>query len=190
MGKRYVELAAGEGHRLINHGCVVLVCTGGEGGRYDVAPVAWTSPVRKEPAKMLVVLGQRHQTTANIRAKGRYIVAVPHASQAQLVRQCGSVSGREVDKYEQFGIEAFGGEQVDARVPAGCVGYLECELYERVEVEAVEVLVGQVLRAAVDEEAFDGRLLTERQADKTLGHLGGAAFCVPGDEVLGVEKKG
>jgi len=167
MGKRYVELAAGEGHRLINHGCVVLVCTGGEGGRYDVAPVAWTSPVRKEPAKMLVVLGQRHQTTANIRAKGRYIVAVPHASQAQLVRQCGSVSGREVDKYEQFGI-----------------------VYERVEVEAVEVLVGQVLRAAVDEEAFDGRLLTERQAGKTLGHLGGAAFCVPGDEVLGVEKKG
>ena len=75
-------------------------------------------------------------------------------------------------------------------MPAGCVGYLECELYERVTVEAVEVLIGRVLRAAVDEEAFEERLLVERQAGKTLGHLGGATFCVPGDEVVGAAKRG
>ena len=111
MGKVYVEMAAGASHRLINHGCVVLVCTRGEGGRYDVAPVAWTSPVRKEPATVLVVLGKRHQTTANIAGSERYIVAVPHASQAELVLQCGSVSGREVDKYEEFGMRRLRGRR-------------------------------------------------------------------------------
>ncbi len=183
--KHYVEIPTESAHRLINHGPLVLVSTRGKNGVYDVAPIAWNSPVHKSPPMMLVVVGKRHQTHENIEHANGFIVVVPHADQLELVRRTGSVSGRDADKFKQFGIETLRGHHVDALVPQDCVGFIECEVAQTIGIHQVSVFAGKVVSASADEEAFDQRLLSESSAGKTLHHLGGSTFSVPSDRLMG-----
>ncbi len=181
--KKYGDIPLDSAHRLINHGPVVLVSTRDNEGKYDIAPMAWTSPVRKEPPKILVVVGKRHKTHENVIAQGEFIVCVPHQSQIDLVAKTGSVSGSDVDKFKEFDIRAFKGRKIDAMIPEGCIGFIECKLYDTVSVEAVDILIGEVVAVSADTSVFKERLLTEKPEGKTLHHLGGDSFAVPSDRI-------
>lgn len=181
--KNYTDIPVESAHRLINHGPVVLVSTRDENGKYDIAPIAWTSPVHKTPPRLLVVIGKRHKTYENIKATGEFIVCVPHKSQVDMVKKTGSVSGKESDKFEDMNIEAFSGKKVDAKVPVDSVGYIECKVVNGLEIGLVEIVVGEPVTAAADKEAYNERLFTEKKAGKTLHHLGGRIFAVPSDEI-------
>jgi len=81
-------------------------------------------------------------------------------------------------------IKAFAGKAVDAKVPHEVIGYLECKVARIVEMEGVGLVMGDVLAGYVDKEAFDKRLLVEKEAGKTLHHLGDRMFAVPGDKII------
>ncbi len=182
--KSYIEIPVKSANRLINHGPTVLVSTKDSSGIYDIAPIAWNSPVHKDPPRLLVVVGTRHKTFDNISASGEFIVCVPHISQVDMVRKAGSVSGRDVDKFNQLGIETFAGKKVDALVPAECVGYLECKVNDCIRSGMVGIIVADILAAGADKQSFDGRLLVEREAGKTIHHLGGSAFAIPESRIF------
>lgn len=184
MSDQYVELPLDQSHRLINHGPVVWLSTKNADGTYDIAPVAWNCPAGKAPPKLLAVVGRGHRTWENIERTGRFITVVPHRSQRTLVMETGSVSGRDANKFEKLGIDAFAGAQVDALVPRGCVGFLECEVENALAGPHADVILGRVLRSAVVPEAFDDRLLVETEAGQTLHHLGGNMFATPATQVL------
>ncbi len=186
--KRYTEIDIESANRLINHGPVVLVSTKDKKGLYDTAPIAWTSPVAKSPPMLLIVVGRKHKTYENITTGKEFIVCVPHVSQVQLVLKTGSISGKEVDKFESLNIKSFTGRKVDAQVVQECVGYIECKVVKIIETEDAGIIIGQVLLAAADEQAYSDRLVCEKQAGKTLHHLGGNAFAVPGDEIVGTRQ--
>lgn len=170
-------------YRLINTGPVVLISTRSKDGRYDIAPVAWSCPVRKEPTRILVGVGQRHQTYMNIMKTKQFGVCIPHATQADMVRRTGSVSGADIDKFAEFSIASFQAQKIDCRIPQGCIGYCECTLYESMNLDSLGLLIGECLYAGVNPESFDERLLSEKQAGKTLHHLGGKAFMIPADSI-------
>ncbi len=180
----YVELPLESAHRIINHGPVVLLCTKNPEGSYNLAPIAWCCPVQKSPPQLLVVVGKRHKSYSNVFAAKEFIIAVPHAEQAEMLRQTGSVSGSECDKFAHFDINHIVGQKVDAHIPAGCVGYIECQLNKNFDTDKTDIIVGQAVAAAVNSEAFDQRLLVEKSAGKTLHHLGERVFVTPDDKVL------
>jgi len=184
MQDGYVEMSLDQSHRLINHGPVVLVSTRNADGTYDVAPVAWNCPAGKDPPMLLVMVGRGHRTWENIDRTREFIAVVPHRSQSELVMAAGSVSGRDVNKFEKFAIEAFAGAKVDAMVPQGCVGFIECKVENTLGGPRADAILARVLRAVVVGEAFNGRLLVETEAGKTLHHLGDRIFASPADGIL------
>ena len=184
MQDAYVEIGLDQSHRLINHGAVVLVSTRNADGTYDVAPVAWNCPASKDPPMLLVVVGRGHRTWENIDRTGEFIAVVPHRSQSELVMAAGSVSGRDVNKFEKFAVEAFAGANVDALVPQGCIGFLECKAENTMGGPRADAILARVLRAVVADGAFDGRLLVETEAGKTLHHLGEKIFATPADTII------
>lgn len=180
----YFELALTESHRLINHGPVVWVSTQNTDGTYDIAPIAWNCPAGKDPPMLVVMVGRRHRTYENIQGTGKFIVVVPHRSQSELVVATGSVSGHEVNKFEQMKIDAFKGRMVDALIPKGCVGFLECKMQEICHATKADAILARVLRSAALRDAFDGRLLVENEAAKTLHHLGEKFFSTDADHII------
>ena len=185
--KKFKEVHLASANRLINHGPLVLVSTRDPEGAYDIAPIAWNCPVHKDPPRLLTVIGSRHKTYENISKTGEFIVCVPHESQLDMVKKTGSVSGRDEDKFRLLDIDAFRGGSVDAMVPSECVGFIECRVFKSVSCGLADAVIGDILAAAVNEKAFDQRLLTETDAAKTLHHLGGKVFTVPSYILPGME---
>jgi len=182
--KQYQEIPLDSAHRLINHGPVGLVATRSEQGVYNIAPIAWISPVQKDPPKLLAVVGHSHQTYRNIVETKEFAVCVPHFSQTRLIRQTGKSTGAEIDKFREFKIKTFHANHLDFMLPQGCLGYLECTVFKHYVQEKTDIIVGSILSASVMQSMFDKRFLTEKAEGKTLHHLGGSLFCTVSDQLI------
>jgi flavin reductase (DIM6/NTAB) family NADH-FMN oxidoreductase RutF len=180
----FIQIPTDAAHRLINHGPTVLVSTRDEEGSFNLAPIAWNCPVGKDPPTLLIVVGKGHKTNENIEKTGEFIVCVPHRDQTELVVKTGKISGYEVDKFSQFSIDAQPGEKVNALVPVDSVGYSECRVKKVVELDKVNIVIASVEQAWAKKGTFKERLLIEKEEAKTIHHLGGHLFSVPGSEIV------
>ncbi|MFA6504898.1 MAG: flavin reductase [Treponemataceae bacterium] len=155
----YHEVPAAESYALLNTGGLVLVCTKGTDGRYDLAPIAWSCPLDYEPSsRVMIVLDPGHRTSENIEASLSFVLALPTFAQRKLVELTGSISGRDTDKYEKFAIASSPTVFADARVPEGVAGYLECKLIESRRIGSVAVIAAEVVRAVAVSDAWRYRL--------------------------------
>ncbi|HUW41451.1 MAG TPA: flavin reductase family protein [Rectinemataceae bacterium] len=155
----YDDVPLSRAYELLAGGCLIWVCTKSAAGRYDLAPIAWNCPLDYEPSsRVLFVCDKKHATLENLRAGGSFAIALPTPEQMDLVEKTGSVSGRERDKYRDFGIAARPAAAVDALVPEGVAGWLECRLLRAVEEGSVAVVMGEVLAARARSEAWKERL--------------------------------
>ena len=180
---KYIEISVDEAYRLFNHGPLVLISTRSAESEYNIAPIAWNCPVRKTPTRILLVVGRSHKTYENIKKTGQFIVCVPSFSAAEFVRYSGSVSGTEENKFKKRARETIVGEKVDALIPEGMVGYMECILNEEFRYDSVSLIIGETIKAGADEEGFSGRVRPENEKGRTLHHLGGGEFGVLSSEV-------
>lgn len=184
LKKAYKNLSINQAYRLIGHGPVVLVSTRSKAGQFNLAPIAWSCPVGMEPCQILLAIDAGHQTYWNLRASKEFIVCVPGKDQAELVRQTGSVSGLKTDKFAKYKIASFMGNEVQARVPVGSLAYLECKLVKQVKLDEVVLVVGTCVSASVRKDGYSDRMLVEKAGMKTLHHLGGRVFAIPGDKLV------
>jgi flavin reductase (DIM6/NTAB) family NADH-FMN oxidoreductase RutF len=155
----YSDIPPAEAYRLLNTGGLALVCTRSADGRYDLAPVAWNCPLDYDPvSRVLVVMDPGHRTVANIEAAKEFALALPTWMQRDLVERAGSVSGREVDKYREFGIRAALAGSVDALVPEDVAARVECRLLEIHRIGSVALIAGEVVAARAVADAWKLRL--------------------------------
>jgi flavin reductase (DIM6/NTAB) family NADH-FMN oxidoreductase RutF len=155
----YKAVPPKEAYALLNCGGLVLVCTRSEAGRYDLAPVAWACPLDYEPAsRLLFVCDPAHATHENILARRGFALALPTFGQRGLVERAGSSSGRDGDKYKDSAIASFAAAKVDALIPEGVAGWLECRLIRAVAEGSSSIVMGEVLAASAVDEAWKLRL--------------------------------
>jgi len=166
----YAEVPLGEAYSLLNTGGVVLLCTAGGNGRYDLAPIAWSCPLDYEPlSRFLIVIDPGHLSAENLVREKSFALALPTWEQLALVEKTGSISGRKVDKYEAFGIPVFPAKTMNARIPEGVAGWVECRLLEAKPLGSVLVVAGEATAAFAVENAWKLR----------LHHAGGSTFYRP-----------
>lgn len=155
----YKVVAPKEAYTLQNAGGLVLICTKGLDGRYDLAPVAWCCPLDYDPvSRFICVLDISHRTFKDLEVSKEFAIALPGADQKDLVNRCGSISGNDVDKYDELGIEAFRGKSVDVKIPAGVVGWMECSLSGLVLEGTSAIVMGDTLRAEAVEGVWKERI--------------------------------
>jgi flavin reductase (DIM6/NTAB) family NADH-FMN oxidoreductase RutF len=172
----YIEIPVDKAYRLINHGPLILVSTRSKDERYNIAPIGWNCPVEVSPARILIAIDPGHQTYRNIEDTGEFIACVPNSSQADIVRNTGSVSGRDADKFKEFNIDFTEGHMIKAAVPKGCVGHIECKVIEKFEIVGTALVIGEAVCAYADKRGFTDRVLPESSEGQTLHHLGGGVF--------------
>ena len=182
---KYKTVNPAKAYRLLNTGALILVSTKDERGVPNLAPVAWQTPLNYDPVpKMIMVLSNDNKTLKNILETKKFVISVPHASQEAIVRNTGDCSGNEVNKMECFAMDTFLSEKYHLPIPSGVIGYLECEQYKAIGDDDVTIIFGKIIHTSADEKAFSGRILSETPEGKTLHHLGGKMFMIPGDEIL------
>ncbi|GCL62729.1 flavin reductase [Rubrivivax pictus] len=188
-----IDVPLAQASRLLNHGPTVLV-SAAHGGQRNLMAAAWAMPLDFEPPKVAVVIDKATFTRRLIDASGRFALQLPCAAQADLCFSVGSSSGAALaeagtDKFERLALRTFAGRHGEAPLVAGCVAWLECRVIAWPAVQAAhDLFLAEVLGAQADGRVFvNGRWQFDAAppALRTLHHLGGGQFVLPGDGLRG-----
>jgi flavin reductase (DIM6/NTAB) family NADH-FMN oxidoreductase RutF len=160
-------------YQLLEPGPVVLLTTA-RAGRTNVMTMSWHMMVEFEPPLVACVVSSADYSFAALQATKECVIAVPALHLAQKVVDVGNCSGRDVAKFEKFGLTPLKAERVRAPLIAECFANLECRVVDRRLVNKYNLFVLEVLKAWTD----------PRQSNpKTIHHHGYGKFVVDGDVI-------
>jgi flavin reductase (DIM6/NTAB) family NADH-FMN oxidoreductase RutF len=160
-------------YQVLEPGPVVLLTTARK-GRPNVMTLSWHMMVEFEPPLVACVVSSADHSFAALRATKQSVIAVPAARLAQQVVDVGNCSGRDVAKFEAFGLTAVKASRVAAPLIAECVANLECTVVDSRLVNRYNLFILEVVQAWIDPK--------QRNA-KTIHHHGYGTFAVDGKTI-------
>ena len=84
---------------------VSLISAVTPGGITNLTPVAWWTYLESEPAMIGFSIGKENYAWELVTKNSKAVLSLPGEAISKEVLQCGGVSGRNVNKAEEFGIE-------------------------------------------------------------------------------------
>ncbi len=162
-------------NRMLNPGPVVLVTTQLK-GQPNIMAASWITPISFEPPMLGVCVSPLRLTHEYIVKSDEFALNIPTIDLVKQVDLCGSVSGREVDKFKKTGLRPADSEAIQAPLIEECIGHIECGVINAYSVGDHTLFVAQIQAAQVVKEAFAERWLLPVPEAKPLHHLGGKFY--------------
>src|SRR5262245_35933192 len=160
--------------RLLEPGSVLLL-TAQHKDRLTVTTVAWATVVSREPPLVGVALHPSRWAHELIQDGQVFILNVPHWELVRQVHLCGTISGRDQDKFAACGFRISVGSKVECPIVEECIGHLECGLVDVWSRGDHAFLIGEVLAAWTDEGMFE-ETWTLPEEIQLIQHYGGANY--------------
>ena len=164
-------LPLAEVYKLLEPGPVVLLATARK-GRANVMTMSWHMMVEFEPPLIACICSGANYSFEALRATGECVIALPARKLAAKVVKVGNSSGRDIDKFEAFGLTPLPAENVAAPLIEECFANLECKVVDRRMVNRYNMFVLEVVQAWRD---------PAQKRPKTIHHVGNGAFVVDGE---------
>ena len=101
------------------------------------------------------------------------VTYLPAVDIAETVVKIGNTSGRDIDKFAEFGLTPTPGTHVRAPLIAECYANFECTLADAAWVNKYNVFVFEVVKAHV---------ATSPKAPRTIHYRGDGEFMISGEE--------
>ena len=86
-----------------------------------------------------------------IQEAGCFVVNLPNQSGKALFDYTGSVSGRNTDKFKEFGIKSTRASKIDAPILTDCPINIECVVVDSIRTGSHEMFVGRIECVHADE---------------------------------------
>ena len=131
-------------------------------GKDNVMTAGWAVCCSVEPPLVSVYIYHKWLTREFISQSGEFVVNVLASDQVEVSETCGTVSGREADKYAKAKLKTRSGEKVNVPLIEGCLANLECKVVAEYEVGDHTLFVGEIV-AAHDGGRRDPLVYFERQ---------------------------
>jgi len=167
------ELPLAEVYALLQPGPVVLLTTRHK-GRANVMTMSWHRMVEFTPPLVACVVSEADYSFAALRATRECVIAIPAVELAPKVVEIGNCSGREVDKFDTFGLTPLPAACVAAPLVAQCFANLECKVVDTRLVNRYNLFMLEVLKAWRD---------PRQRSAKTIHHRGYGVFTVDGETI-------
>lgn len=163
-------------NRIFNLGNVQLL-TVEYGGIRNVSTIAWITPIEKDPPLVILSLDKSSFTFELIDKSGEFVLNTPTAEILNLVEEVGSISGKNINKFEKFNIPFSKGKYVNAPVLDNCIANVEFIVKSIVPLQKHAMIMGEARRATVEEELFSDHWLLEEKNIVLIHHAGSNYFC-------------
>jgi len=160
-------------YQLLEPGPVVLLTTA-RNGRANVMTMSWHMMVEFEPPLVACVVSEADYSFAALQATRECVIAIPAVGLAPQVVKVGNCSGRDVKKFEKFGLTPAPAARVAAPLVAECFANLECKVVETRLVKKYNLFVLEVLKAWTD---------PAQKNPRTIHHQGYGRFVVDGETI-------
>jgi flavin reductase (DIM6/NTAB) family NADH-FMN oxidoreductase RutF len=158
---------------LLEPGPVVLVVTA-RGEHANIMTMSWHTMMEFEPPLVGCVISGRNASFDALKAAKECTLNIPTVELAKQVVGIGNCSGRDVDKFEKFGLTASNAAEVDAPTIGECYASLECRLADTRFVNRYNFFVLEVVHAWVDSAV---------KKPQTLHHRGNGLFAVAAETI-------
>jgi flavin reductase (DIM6/NTAB) family NADH-FMN oxidoreductase RutF len=160
-----------DARRLLG-GAPVTLITSTYKGKHNVLPVAYAMPVSLRPPLIAVSISPERYSYDIIHKTEEFAINLPTRRLLHHVQFLGSVTGADIDKLELTKLPNFRARRIDTVLLEGCVGWIECSLDEEREAGDHMLLIGRVVAATVEEDAFTDHWLLSDDDEKPLHYLG------------------
>lgn len=105
-----------------------------------------------KPPHVMVGIVPKRLTFELISEKREFGINIPSADQLEIVGICGTVSGREVDKFAKTGLTPMKGKVIESFLIEECPVSLECEVVHEVDFGGSHRwFIGEIKAAHIDE---------------------------------------
>ena len=172
------EVSLSKVYQLLEPGPVVLLTTAHK-GRANVMAMSWHMMVEFEPPLIACVVSNAGFSFVGLRATKECVIAIPALKLAPKVVGIGNCSGRDVNKFERFGLLAIPASRVAPPLVAECFANLECKVADTRFVNKYNLFILEVLKAWID---------PAQKNPKTIHHRGFGSFVVDG-EIIKLKSK-
>jgi flavin reductase (DIM6/NTAB) family NADH-FMN oxidoreductase RutF len=152
----------------------VVLLTTAHKGRANVMTMSWHMMVEFDPPLVACVVSGADYSFAALRATKQCVIAIPARKLAPTVVKVGNCSGRDVEKFDWFGLTPVPAERVAAPLVAECFANLECKVANTRLVSEYNLFVLEVLKAWTD---------PAQRNPKTIHHHGYGKFVVDGETI-------
>jgi flavin reductase (DIM6/NTAB) family NADH-FMN oxidoreductase RutF len=168
------NLSLAKVYSLLEPGPVVLLTTRHK-GRPNVMTMSWHMMIEFEPPIVACVVSDADYSFAALRTTKECVIAIPPVELAAKVVQIGNCSGRDVPKFERFGLTPMPAKRVAPPLIAECFANLECRVVDTRLVNKYDLFVLEVLKAWATSGYEDA---------KTIHHRGFGRFVVDGKTLM------
>ena len=166
---------------------VVLVsCGGTRDWKPNLITIAWAGSVCSDPPMLSISVRPERYSHAIIQATREFVVNIPSPRQAKVVDWCGTVSGRNVDKFTDTGLTPAKALKVQCPIITECLLNIECRVQKSLKLGSHTMFVAEVVAVQVSSTLLDtkGRLRLEKgsllafahgqyfELGRSLGHFG------------------
>ena len=148
-----------------------LVTSVDEGGRPNIITLGEVFNISiRNPVILGIAIRKATYSHSLISRTREYVVNLPGRAISEEVWFCGSVSGRDVNKFEASGLTPLSAREVRPPLIAECPVNIECRVLDIQAIGDHDLFLGEAVAQHVDEALLDaeGKIAVER--------LGGFAF--------------
>lgn len=145
----------------------------GNGTDNNIITLAWVGVVNSSPPMVSIAVRPNRHSYKMIRDTGEFTVNIPRDNQVHIADGCGTLSGRNVDKFAHFNLTAVMGTRKYAPMIEECPISMECKLEHTLELESHTVFIGSVVSSYVSEEVLDDEGKIDFKRFRPLGFCSG-----------------
>jgi flavin reductase (DIM6/NTAB) family NADH-FMN oxidoreductase RutF len=158
--------------RFLEPGPIVLVSSAYQ-DRTNIMTMGWHMMMEFTPALVACVISSANHSFELIRNSRQCVINVPTVDLAATVVKIGNSSGRDIDKFTEFGLTPKPGAHVRAPLIDECYASFECRLADAGWIRTYDMFVFEVVKAHV---------ATSPKAPKTMHYRGNGEFMISGAE--------
>ena len=158
---------------LLEPGPVVLLTTASK-TKANIMTMSWYTMMDFEPPVVGCVISNRNYTFNILKSTKECAINIPTLELAEKVVGCGNSSGRQIDKFNVFGLTQVTASCVKAPLIGECYANIECKVVEEKMVAKYNLFILEVLKAWID---------PTRQNPRTIHHRGRGIFMVAGETI-------
>lgn len=159
---------------------VTFISTVSADGIRNIAPWSCIMPILRPLDLICAASAYKRDTLKNIRDTGEFVVNLAGVKLVDKVIPTARALAPEVDEFVAAGIEEKPSVLIKAPGIAGCYAWMECKVHKLFEEQAYVLIVGQVLRLEISDDALapDGKLDLTKSKPLMMTGLGkGMNFC-------------
>ncbi|AWN15497.1 flavin reductase family protein [Salinisphaera sp. LB1] len=142
------DFPVAQARRYLEPGPVVLLSCR-HGGEHDIMTLGWHTILAFQPSLVGLMISGGNHSHRLIRDSGICGINVPSADMVDTVCRIGNTTGREIDKFDAFGLTATEAEHVDVPLIGECHACFECRLHDDTLVAGYDFFVFEIVKAHV-----------------------------------------